>query len=115
MEVGMTFDDMLTQVRDLLQREGRVSYRALKRRFNLDDEYIEDLKAELIDAKHLAIDEEGKVLVWTGTPSAAAPAGRNAVLSPVRPEDQAAPLRPSAYTPRHLAERIRAEQAALEA
>ncbi len=62
----MTFDEALTQVTDLLQREGRVSYRALKRRFALDDEYIEDLKAELIDAKHLAVDEEGKVLVWTG-------------------------------------------------
>ena len=66
----MTFDEMLMQVCDLLQREGRVSYRALKRRFNLDDEYLEDLKAELIDAKHLAIDEEGKVLIWTGAPGA---------------------------------------------
>ena len=62
----MTFDEVLEQVRELLQREGRVSYRALKRRFTLDDEYIEDLKAELIDAKHLAVDEDGKVLVWTG-------------------------------------------------
>ncbi len=62
----MTFDEALTQVTELLQREGRVSYRALKRRFALDDEYIEDLKAELIDAKHLAVDEEGKVLVWVG-------------------------------------------------
>jgi hypothetical protein len=40
-----------------------VSYRALKRRFALDDEYLEDLKAELIDAKRLAIAEDGKVLV----------------------------------------------------
>jgi len=34
----MTFDEMLTRVRDLLQREGRVSYRALKRRFTPDGE-----------------------------------------------------------------------------
>jgi len=61
-----TFDEILTQVLDLLQREGRVSYRALKRRFELDDDYLEDLKAELIDAKHLAVDEDGKVLVWVG-------------------------------------------------
>jgi len=48
---------------ELLQREGRVSYRALKRRFALDDEYLEDLKAELIQAKKLAVDEDGTVLV----------------------------------------------------
>jgi class 3 adenylate cyclase len=65
----MTFDEVLNQVRELLQREGRVSYRALKRRFTLDDDYIEDLKAELIDAKHLAVDEDSKVLVWIGTGS----------------------------------------------
>src|SRR5262249_44053148 len=41
--------------------------RVLKRQFALDDEYIEDLKADLIDAKRLAVDEEGKVLVWTGS------------------------------------------------
>jgi hypothetical protein len=31
----MTFDETLTQVLELLQREGRVTYRALKRRFAL--------------------------------------------------------------------------------
>ena len=59
-----TFDEILTQVIALLQRDGRVAYRVLKRRFALDDEYIEDLKADLIDAKRLAIDENGKVLAW---------------------------------------------------
>jgi hypothetical protein len=46
----MTFDEILGQVLQLLQRQERVSYRALKRRFNLDDEYLEDLKAALIKA-----------------------------------------------------------------
>ena len=64
----MTFDEVLTQVLELLQREKRVSYRALKRHFNLDDEYLEDLKDEIIKAKRLATDEEGSVLVWTGNP-----------------------------------------------
>jgi hypothetical protein len=63
----MTFDEVLEQVRELLQSKGRVAYRALKRRFELDDEYLEDLKAELIDAEHVAHDEDGKVLVWIGT------------------------------------------------
>src|SRR5262245_59998823 len=62
----MTFDEMLAQVLALLQREQRVSYRALKRRFDLDDEYLEDLKDEIIKAKKLATDEEDSVLVWTG-------------------------------------------------
>lgn len=63
----MTFDEVLAQVLDLLQRERRISYRAVKRRFSLDDEYLEDLKSEIIDAKQLAIDENGTVLVWTGS------------------------------------------------
>ena len=65
----MTFDEVLVQVQALLQREQRISYRALKRRFGLDDEYIEDLKVDLIKAKRLAIDEDGEVLVWTGGPT----------------------------------------------
>ena len=47
----MKFSELVEQVQTLLQRQGRVSYRALKREFDLDDEYIEDLKAELIDAR----------------------------------------------------------------
>jgi class 3 adenylate cyclase len=65
----MTFDEILDQVRELLQSKGRVAYRALKRRFELDEEYLEDLKAELIDAEHVAHDEDGKVLVWRGSPT----------------------------------------------
>jgi class 3 adenylate cyclase/predicted ATPase len=62
----MTFDEVLAQVQALLQREQRISYRGLKRRFALDDEYLEDLKEELIGAKRLASDEDGRFLVWTG-------------------------------------------------
>ena len=62
----MTFDELLAQVLELLQREQRLSYQAIKRRFAFDDEYLEDLKAELVEAKRLAIDEDGKVLVWIG-------------------------------------------------
>ena len=51
----MTFDDILAQVLDLLQRERRVSYRALKVRFQLDDDLLEAVKDELIYAKKLAV------------------------------------------------------------
>ena len=53
----MTFDEVLRQVKELLQQQKRTSYRSLKRRFDLDDEYLEDLKAELIGALQLAVDE----------------------------------------------------------
>ena len=62
----MEFDALLTQILEVLQREKRVSYRALKRRFALDDDYLEDIKDELIYAKKLARDEENKVLVFIG-------------------------------------------------
>jgi hypothetical protein len=64
----MTFDELLVQVRELLQSKGRVSYRALKLQFNLDDEHLEGLKDELIEAERVAADEGGKVLVWIGAP-----------------------------------------------
>src|SRR5215470_11263274 len=62
----MKFDEILEQVITLLQRQRRVSYRALKRRFDLDEDYLEDVKVELIKAQHLAVDEEGEILVWVG-------------------------------------------------
>ncbi|MBI3247938.1 MAG: AAA family ATPase [Deltaproteobacteria bacterium] len=62
----MTFDEVLGKVQELLEREKRVSYRGLKRRFDLDDEYLADLKEELIGAKRLATDEDGRFLVWAG-------------------------------------------------
>ena len=62
----MNYDEVLLQVLDLLQREKRLSYRVLKRRFGLDDNDLEDLKEDLIYAKQLAVDEDGRVLVWTG-------------------------------------------------
>ena len=42
----MTFDEILAQVLELLQREKRLSYRALKVRFGLDDDHLEALKDE---------------------------------------------------------------------
>ena len=62
----MNILEVLDQVRELLRTKGRITYRVLKRQFDLDDDYLEDLKAELIDAEHVASDEDGKVLVWAG-------------------------------------------------
>ena len=62
----MTFEEILDQAIALLQRRGRLTYRALKRQFDLDEDYLEDLKTELIQGQRLAVDEDGAVLVWTG-------------------------------------------------
>ena len=66
------FYDLLERVLVLLQQHKRVTYRALQRQFDLDAASLEDLKAEIIEARQLAVDEGGRVLVWTGgvdTPS----------------------------------------------
>jgi class 3 adenylate cyclase/energy-coupling factor transporter ATP-binding protein EcfA2 len=79
----MTFDDILAQIIDLLKHQGRVSYSALKRRFGLDDNYINDLKDELLFA-HPVVDEDNRGLVWTGET-----ASRQVVASsPAQPTQQ---------------------------
>ena len=62
----MTFEEILDQSTAMLQRRGRVSYRALKAQFHLDDELLDVLKEELTDIQALAVDKDGKMLVWTG-------------------------------------------------
>jgi hypothetical protein len=59
----MTFEEILDQAIAMLQRRGRLTYGALKRQFQLDDAYLEDLKAELIEGQRVAVDEDGRVLV----------------------------------------------------
>ncbi len=116
----MDYEAVRAQVLALLQQEQRLSYRVLKRQLQLDDDTLEDLKEDLIYAKKLAVDEDGRVLVWIGAPvtpsgeqGAAAPEGAGARSRPGTRE--AAALRPISYTPRHLVERILAEQQALAA
>ena len=46
----MKFSEIVTAAKDLLQSKGRITYRALKREFDLEDEALEDLRDELIKA-----------------------------------------------------------------
>ena len=57
----------------MLRRRGCLTYRAIQLQLDLDDEYVDAIKDELIDGQQLSVDEEGKVLVWIGdtTPSPA--------------------------------------------
>ena len=72
----MNFEEVLNQAIALLQRQGRVSYRALMRQFELDDGYLQDLKVELVEVLRLALDEDNKMLVWTGPRKADAGTGQ---------------------------------------
>ena len=47
----MTFEELVDQAIALLERRGRVTYRALKRQFQLADDVLEDLTAEIIKAQ----------------------------------------------------------------
>src|SRR5207244_12953422 len=69
---AVTFNEALTQTIAMLQQHGRVSYRALKRQFALDEAFLEDLTYELIAVQQRAVDQDGTVLVWTGETGAAA-------------------------------------------
>jgi hypothetical protein len=62
----MDFYELLDDVLTLLHQRGRATYRALKRQFHLDDEVLDDLKEEILYGQRLAVEEDGRVLVWTG-------------------------------------------------
>src|SRR6266699_2372649 len=94
----MDFYAILDQVIALLRQRQRVTYRALKVQFQLDDDALEALKEELIEAQHLAADEAGRILVWTGD---AGPMPL-ATSIPGSTQDRA----PLTYTPPYLAEKL---------
>jgi len=98
------FSDIIDQASALLQRKGRMSYRALKVEFDLTDDLLDILKEELIDIQEAAVDKDGKMLVWAGD------GGASSIQNSAPAQSQP----PASYTPQHLAERIRAEKAAME-
>jgi Asp-tRNA(Asn)/Glu-tRNA(Gln) amidotransferase A subunit family amidase len=59
----VTFDDILEQALEMLRRRGRVSYRALKVQFPLDDDLLALLRDEIVEVHQLARDQEGTMLV----------------------------------------------------
>ena len=62
----MKFSEIVKQAKDLLRDSGRISYRALKVEFDLTDDLLDILKEELIEVQDLALDKDGKMLVWAG-------------------------------------------------
>ena len=78
----MKFEEVLQQIIQLLEQRGRITYRAIKRQFELDDDYLEDLKIEVIKGQQLAIDENGEVLVWTGRRPGSVPSSTSSKTPP---------------------------------
>jgi hypothetical protein len=64
----MTFEEMLDHALAMLQRRGRVTYRALKLQFGLDDDRLEALTEELLYAHPHVVADDGRGLIWTGEP-----------------------------------------------
>jgi class 3 adenylate cyclase len=108
--VAVDFYAMLDQVLDLLRQRGRVTYNALKRQFDLDDACLQDLKDEIVAAQRVAVDEDGKILVWTG--NVAAPPLPAA--APMAAQGHPLDAGPQVHTPPHLSDKIRAARPALE-
>jgi class 3 adenylate cyclase len=75
----VNFARVLKEVLWCLVTEGSMSYRRIKRGFDLDDDALEDVRRELISTLRIAADLDGELLVW-------APDGRAA-----RPESMALP------------------------
>jgi hypothetical protein len=48
----MNFYEVVGQTAKLLQQQGRLTYRTLRRQFDLDDEALEDLKDENCFSPH---------------------------------------------------------------
>jgi class 3 adenylate cyclase/tetratricopeptide (TPR) repeat protein len=92
----MTFDNILDQAIEILQRRGRVTYRTLKRQFHLDDETLADLTFELIEGQRIATDEHGTVLVWIGEAAGLSASSTQPKQTTPQPEqhEQAAQVEP---------------------
>ena len=91
--------EVLDQIRELLRQKGRMTYGILKRQFALDDEALEDLKDELIEAERVAADENGKVLVWTGGETSEEIPTQTIVAPVVQPPSPAPSVQPERETP----------------
>jgi class 3 adenylate cyclase/tetratricopeptide (TPR) repeat protein len=69
----MDFEQVLKEVLWRLVTEGSISYRRIKRGFDLDDDALEDVRREMISTLRIAADIDGEILVWAPDGRAARP------------------------------------------
>ena len=96
-----SFLEIVDRAPSVLERNGRVSLRALQRELDLDDEAME----KLLDIQRVAT-REGRALAWAGSPTASPTAD---AVPPLPPERA-----PRDYTPKHLAQKILQSKSTLE-
>ncbi|SRR6266702_6742652 len=94
----MDFVAVVDQVITLLRQRGRVTYRTLQRQFQLDEDALADLLAELRYAYRDEVLEEEQGVLWVGEARSTLPA----TVAPAAPTA----LAPRTYTPAYLAEQI---------
>jgi hypothetical protein len=94
----MTFEEVLDHAMAMLQRRGRVTYRALKLQCSLHDDHLKALKDEILYAHPQMVGDDGRGLVYIGearpTPTPD---------SPLTTDQERTPL---SYTPTYLTEKI---------
>ncbi|MBI4517523.1 MAG: AAA family ATPase [Deltaproteobacteria bacterium] len=61
----MSFLDTVARAKSYLREHGRVSLRGLKREFDLEDDALDELIAELVDIQQVAA-RQGKAIAWMG-------------------------------------------------
>jgi len=61
----MSFLETVERARAFLERNGRVSLRALQREFDLDDDALDELIEELAEIQRVAV-RDGRALAWAG-------------------------------------------------
>ncbi|MBW2290282.1 MAG: adenylate/guanylate cyclase domain-containing protein [Deltaproteobacteria bacterium] len=97
----MSFLETVERARAFLERNGRVSRRALQREFDLDDSALDELIEELVEIQRVGV-REGGALAWAGA------------VPPARTETLERERVPRDYTPKHLVDKILTFRSALE-
>jgi class 3 adenylate cyclase len=99
----MTFLDTIGRVKAYILEHGRVSLRALKREFELDDDAVDDLVEELVSVQAVAT-RQGDVIVSVSSPAAELPQANGGGQT----------RDPRQYTPKHLVDKVLRMRGVLE-
>src|SRR5262249_3541079 len=95
----MDFYAILDQVIAVLRQRQRVTYRALKRQFNLDDDYLGSERPKAFRAKRTGVEKGGPVVVGTGEMDVPPPPPPPAPQQEIPPGPADAPHPPSLPAP----------------
>jgi class 3 adenylate cyclase len=84
----VSFLDIVERAKAYLARHHRVSLRALRREFDLDDDTVADLVEELVQVQQVAV-LDGQALAWVGLPASPSPPDRSTAVGAPPADDKA--------------------------